>query len=164
MTEIQKSVDGPAIQRCLDAAYRYLSYRARSEAELKQRLRGRGFSSEVVEATITRLKEQYLIDDLAFAQFWRDSRLSSKPRSKRLVARELKEKKVAHETIEQVTENIDDEDNAYELGRRRMYMFAHLDYPEFQRRLSNYLVYRGFSYVVIRQTISRLWQEKQSKT
>ena len=157
-------MDELTLQRCLDAAYGYLTYRARSEAELKQRLYRRGFSSEVVEQTIIRLKEQSLIDDLAFAQFWRDSRLSSNPKSKSLIAQELKEKKVTQETIEQVTENIDDGENAYRLGRRRIHMFAQLDYPEFKRRLGNYLAYRGFSYDIIRQTASRLWQEKQGET
>ena len=164
VTEIQKTVNDTALQRCLDAAYRYLTYRARSEAELKQHLHGRGFSTEVLEETMVRLKEQSLIDDLAFAQFWRDNRLSSNPKSKRLIAQELKEKKVTQETIEQVIENIDDEENAYKLGRRRIHMFLDPEHPNFQRKLSNYLAYRGFSYDVIRQTVSRLWQEKQGKT
>ena len=164
MTEIQKSVYDTTIQRSLEAAYRYLTYRARSEAELKQRLHGRGFSTEVVEETIARLKEQSLIDDLAFAQFWRDNRLSSNLKSKKLIAQELREKKVTQEIIEQVTENIDDEDNAYRLGCRRIHMFVDPEYSNFQRKLSNYLAYRGFSYDVIRQTVSRLWQEKQGKT
>ena len=156
--------DDTTFQRCLDASYRYLSYRARSEAEIKRYLRKLGFSDEVMGKTIERLKEQGLVDDLAFAQFWRDSRLSSKPRSKRLIARELKEKKVAQETIEQATGDIDDDENAYTLGRHRAPMLAQLDYPEFQRRLSSYLAYRGFSYEIIRHTVSRLWREKQGKT
>ena len=163
VTENRKTADDVNLQRCLDAAYRYLSNRARSEAELKRYLHRRGFGDEVVADTISRLKEQSLIDDLAFAQFWRDSRLSSRPRSKRLIVRELKEKKVAKETIDQVTEDIDDEDNAYSLCSRRMYLFAHLDYPDFQRRLRNYLAYRGFSYEVIRRTAGRLWHERQGK-
>ncbi len=156
-------MDNTIIRRCLNAAYRYLSYRARSEAELWRYLHKCGFSDEVVAEAIVGLKEQSLIDDLAFAKFWRDSRLYSRPRSKRLIARELKEKKVAQEIIEQVTENIDDEDNAYILGSNRMRMFAHLDYPEFQRGLSNYLAYRGFSYSVIRRTAGRLWQERHGE-
>jgi len=156
--------DDATPQHCLNVAYHYLTYRARSEVELRQYLHKRGFGDEVVGEIITRLKEQGLIDDVAFAQFWRDSRLSSKPRSKRLISQELKEKKVAEDTIKQVTNDIDDEESAYKLACCRVHMLAHLDYPDFQRRLSNYLAYRGFSYDVIRQTVSRLWKEKQSRT
>ena len=149
-----------ALQRCLDAAYRYLSYRPRSEAEIKQRLRQRGFDGNVVEKTIAKLKEQDLIDDLAFAQFWKDNRLSFKLKSKRLIQKELRNKKVAMEIIEQVTSDVDDEDNAYKLVCGRMHALAHLDYPTFHRRLSSYLSYRGFSYEIIKRTIARLWREK----
>jgi regulatory protein len=150
-----------AFQNCLDAAYRYLSYRPRGEEELRKRLLQRGFGNDVVEKTITKLKEQNLIDDLAFAQFWKDNRLSFKPKSKRLIMRELRDKKVASEIIEQATSDIDDEDNAYKLGCSRMHSLAHLDYPGFHRRLSNYLSYRGFSYEVIKHTVALLWQEKE---
>jgi len=149
-----------AFQNCLDAAYRYLSYRPRSEGEMKQRLHQRGFDSEAVERTITNLKKQGLIDDYAFAAFWKNNRLSFKPKSKRLIAGELKGKKVAQEIVEQVTEDIDDDSNAYKLGCSRMQMLAHLDYPDFHRRLSNYLGYRGFSYEVIKRTVALLWQER----
>jgi len=127
---------------------------------MRQRLHQRGFDSEAVERTITRLKEQELIDDYAFAAFWKNNRLSFKPKSKRLIAKELKDKKMTQEIVEQVTEDIDDDSNAYKLGCSRMQMLAHLDYPDFHRHLSNYLGYRGFSYEVIKRTVGLLWQEK----
>ena len=153
--------DNEPLQRCLDSAYRYLSYRPRSEAEIRQYLKRRNFDSEVVEKTIAKLKEQKLIDDVAFAQFWKSNRLSFKPKSKRLIVKELKDKKIAPEIIEQVTQNIDDEANAYKLGSSRMHTLGELNYLDFYRRLSSYLSYRGFSYAVIRQTLSRLWEEKK---
>jgi len=58
------------IQRCFNAALHYLSYRPRSEPELRERLKRRGFNGESVETVIARLKEQKLVDDIAFAEFW----------------------------------------------------------------------------------------------
>ena len=153
--------DSSSLQNCLDAAYRYLSYRPRSEAEIRQRLRQRSFDNEVIEKAIARLREQSLSDDFDFAQFWRESRLSSKPKSKELISKELRDKKVAVEIVEQVISGIDDEENAYKLGSSRMNAIAHLDYPGFRRRLFNYLGYRGFNYEVINRTIATLWQEKE---
>jgi len=156
-------INDAAFQHCLDAAYRYLSYRPRSEAEIKQRLRQRGFDNEVVEKAIVKLKEQNLIDDFAFAQFWKNNRLSFKPESKKLIQKDLKDKKVATQIIGQVTQDIDDEGNAYRLGYNRMRTIAHLDYPDFYRRLSNYLSYRGFTYEAIKRTIALLWQEREQR-
>ena len=145
-------VDSNSLQDCLNAAYHYLSYRPRSEGELRQWLHRRGFANEVAEKTIVKLREQNFIDDLTFAQFWKDNRLSFRPKSKRLIKKELRDKKVAAEIIEQVTEDIDDEAIAYKLGSNRISTLAHLDYPDFYRRLSSYLAYRGFTYEVIKHT------------
>jgi regulatory protein len=155
--------DNSSLQDCLDAAYYYLSYRPRSEGEIRQWLHKRGFPNELTEKTIARLREQKLSDDLAFAQFWKDNRLSFRPKSKRLIERELGDKRVDAEIIEQVTKDIDDEEIAHKLGSSRLGSLAHLDYPDFYRRLSSYLAYRGFSYQVIRDTAARLWREKENK-
>ena len=155
--------DTNSLQDCLDAAYYYLSYRPRSEGEIKQWLHKRGFADEVAEKAIAKLREQNLSDDFAFAQFWKDNRLSFRPKSRRLIKKELRDKKVAAEIIEQVTEDMDDEEIAYKLGAGRLPSLAHLDYPAFYRRLSSYLAYRGFNYEVIKHTAARLWQEKEER-
>ena len=153
--------DSDSLQDCLNAACYYLSYRPRSEAEIRQWLHKRGFANEVTEKAIDRLREQNLSDDFKFAQFWAENRLSFRPKSKRLIAKELRDKKVAAEIIEQVTEDIDDEKIAYKLGSSRMPALAHLDYSDFYRRLSSYLTYRGFGYEVIKRTAALLWQERE---
>ncbi len=153
--------DNSSLRDCLDAAYYYLSYRPRSEGEIRQWLHKRGFTNELAEKTIVRLREQNLSNDLAFAQFWKDNRLSFRPKSKRLIERELRDKKVDAEIVAQVTQDMDDEEIAYKLGSGRLPALAHLDYPGFYRRLSSYLAYRGFSYEIIKRTASLLWQEKE---
>jgi len=153
--------DSNSMQDCLNAAYHYLSYRPRSEGEIRQCLYRRGFANEVAEKIIVKLREQNLSDDFAFARFWKDNRLSFKPKSKRLIKKELRDKKVAAEIIEQVTADIDDEEIAYKIGSGRMSALAHLDYPDFYRRLSSYLAYRGFSYEVIKHAATLVWRERE---
>jgi regulatory protein len=155
--------DSNSLQDCLNAAYYYLSYRPRSEGEIRQWLHKRGFANEVAEKAIVKLREQNLSDDFTFAQFWKDNRLSFRPKSKRLIKKELRDKKIAAEIIEQVTQDIDDEEIAYKLSSNRLPSLANLDYPDFYRRLSSYLAYRGFNYQVIRDTVARLWREKENK-
>ena len=154
-------VDSKSIQDCLNASYHYLSYRPRSEGEIRQWLHRRGFANEVAEQAIIKLREQNLSDDFAFARFWKENRLSFRPKSKRLLKKELRDKKVAPEIIEQVTEDIDDEAIAYKLGSNRISTLAHLDYPSFYRRLSSYLAYRGFGYEVIKHTAALVWRERE---
>jgi len=143
--------------RCFNAALRLLSYRPRSEAEIRARL-SRRFEGEIIGRVLLQLKARRMVDDAAFAQFWRENRESFSPRSKRLLKLELKQKGIDHEVVGEVLEGIDDEENAYRAAQRRGRTLER-DYETFRRKLGAFLGRRGFSYGVINRTIERLWQE-----
>ncbi|MBI4187326.1 MAG: RecX family transcriptional regulator [Chloroflexi bacterium] len=147
--------------RCFDAAARYLSYRPRGEGELRGRLERRGFDAESVDAVIARLKEQGLVNDAAFAQFWADNRQAFRPRSRRLTGLELRQKGVASDIVDQVADTIDDADSAYRAALDRARSLSLSDYHSFRRRLGEYLRRRGFDYEVINDTVARIWQERE---
>lgn len=146
-------------QRCLNAAGHYLSYRPRSESELRQRLIRRGFDADDVATVLAKLKGQGLVDDTAFAQFWKDNRQQFSPRSQWLTRRELRQKGVSDDIIDQVLSTLDDGDSAYQAARARAGRLSLSDKQEFGRRLGGYLKRRGFGYGVIRQVVDRIWQE-----
>lgn len=158
--QIEELVGRDSFQRYLNAALHYLSYRPRSESELREKLDQRGCSGDIKEAIVTRLKEQGLVDDMAFAQFWKNSRQSASPRSQWLTSLELKRKGVASDIITEVVNNIDDNDNAYRVGLSKARNIRQCPYPDFRRRLGGYLKRRGFSYGVINNIIQQLWQEQ----
>jgi len=145
--------------RCLNTAVRYLSYRPRSESELRRQLQRRGFDDNSIEATLTKLKEQRLVDDIAFAQFWKDNRESFSPRSQRLTKLELKRKGVTDEVIDQIVNAVDDGDSAYRSALSKARRLPLSDYQGFRHRLGEYLRRRGFNYEVINHTVERIWQE-----
>ena len=145
--------------RCLNAAYRFLSYRPRSESELRERLYRRDFDGDSVEVVIARLKEQGLVDDVAFAQFWKDSRETFSPRSQWLTRLELRQKGVPANIIDQVVGDVDDDDSAYRAASGKASRLPLSDYQSFRRRLGDYLKRRGFDYGVINRTVKRVWQE-----
>ncbi len=158
--DIEALAGADLFQRCLGAAIHYLDYRPRSEAELRQRLHRRGFDGDNVEATLAKLREQGLVNDLAFAQFWKDNRQSFSPRSQWLTRSELRQKGVADDIIGQVVADIDDEDSAYRAAMSRARNLPTADYQSFRHRLSEYLKRRGFGYRVISHTVQQVWQER----
>jgi regulatory protein len=149
------------LSRCLDAAYRYLGYRPRSEAELRERLQRRGFPAEHIEQTISKLKEQGLLDDLSFARFWAENRATFRPRSRGITRSELRKKGVTEDAISQAVGEIDEVESAYRAAVIKARRFSRLDYPEFRQRLGEFLRRRGFTYDIINQTVRRVWQEKK---
>ncbi len=148
------------LRRCRDVALHFLGYRPRSELEIILRLKRRGFADETVEATLVWLKAQGLVDDAAFAQYWRDNRQSFRPRSQRLTGLELKQKGISNEVIEEVTSSISDDDSAYQAAIIKARRMAGADHETFRRRLGDYLRRRGFSYGTIAGTIDRIWRER----
>ena len=146
--------------RSLNAAAHYLSYRPRSEFEIRQRLHQHGFDGDSVEAVIAKLKEQGLVDDMAFAQFWKDNRESFSPRSQWLTRLELRRRGVADDVIAQVVDAIDDDESAYRAALSKARSLPLSDYQSFRRRLGEYLKRRGFGYGVISHTVERVWQEQ----
>ncbi|MEE9400025.1 MAG: RecX family transcriptional regulator [Dehalococcoidales bacterium] len=157
---IEALVKSDQFHRCYNVASRYLSYRPRSESEIRGRLQQRGFDGEFIEAVVAKLMEQGLVDDFAFAQFWKDNRESFSPRSQRLTKLELRRKGINGDIIEQVIEEVDDVDSAYRAALKKVRLRPLVDYQSFRRWLGEYLRRRGFSYDVINSTVERIWQEQ----
>jgi len=160
--QIEELKEANLFQSCFEVALHYLSYRPRSETEVRQRLRRRGFDNKVVDEVIFRLKERRLIDDVAFSEYWRNNRLSFSPRSGRLIKLELRQKGVAAETANEVVKDLDDENYVYEAGLRKARRLSSSDYDDFRRRLYGYLRRRGFNYETVNFAVARLWQERKS--
>ena len=158
-SQIEALAKSDRFHRCLNAAVHYLGYRPRSESEIRERLQQRGFDGDSIEAVVAKLKEQGLVNDIAFAQFWKDNRESFSPRSQGLTKLELRRKGVASNIIDQVVEAVDDADNAYRAAVNKAHGLPLSDYQGFRRRLGDYLKRRGFGYGVINHTVERVWQE-----
>ena len=82
------------------AAARYLEARTRSIHELRRHLGDARFPESLVEQAIDRLVELGLLDDLAFAQAWVESRDRARPRGSQALRRELSLKGIDREIIE----------------------------------------------------------------
>lgn len=145
-----------------DHSLRLLSYRTRSEKEIRDRLALKGFSSEVIDRAIDRLQKTGLISDARFADEWVENRSAFRPRSHRFLAYELRNKGVATEIISQVLLSAeDDETLALKAAQKYAQKVKQLDYDHFYSRLSGYLLRRGFSYGIVRNVVMLVWNEKE---
>ena len=158
--QIEALAKSDHLHRCLNAALHYISYRPRSEFEIRERLQRRDFDSDSIETVTAKLKTQGLVDDVAFAQFWKDNRGSFSPRSQWLIKSELKRKGVASDIIDQVVNTVNEDSSAYRAAVAKAHRLPRSDYQSFRRRLGEYLKRRGFSYGMINHTVEQVWQEQ----
>ncbi len=162
-TKIDRLEHENRLRRALAAAGRLLSFRPRSEHELRQKLAQKGYDAATVAASLKYLKEHGLVDDAAFARYWAENRTTFSPRSGRLVQLELRQKGVTAEVAQEMSGAVDDEAAAYAAGSKRASRLEASDYEQFRRRLGEYLRRRGFGYDVINRSVKRLWQESAHK-
>src|SRR5258705_13732338 len=98
--ERKAEIDDPAV--VLEAAARFLEPRARSVTEVRRRLTGAGYRTDLVEGAITRMLELGMLDDEAFARAWVESRDRARPRGERAIRQELGLKGVDRSTTDLV--------------------------------------------------------------
>ena len=150
-----------ARERAVQQALLFLSYRARSESEIRQNLRKHEMPEEVIEETLARLRQDGLANDGQFAQAWVENRSTFRPRSRRMLAMELRQKGLDDEAVSSALEDVDDEPLAYEAARKRASRLKGLEWADFRKKLSEFLARRGFSYPVIAPVVTRIWNETQ---
>ena len=161
--DIEGLKDRDSFEKAHDRALRFLSYRPRSEAEVRRYLRGKAVSPAIEEEVIERLTRAKLLDDLAFARYWVENRESFNPRGLRMLRHELRQKGLDEETIAQALTDLDEEGSAYRVATRRGRRLAHLDQVSFRQKLRAYLLRRGFPHEVVNLVVERIWQELRAE-
>lgn len=152
------------LQKAYDRAVRFLSYRPRSISEVRQHLMhlDAGYSVELVEAVITRLTEQGYLNDAEFARYWVDNRQKFRPKGSHALRQELRQRGLESETIEAALANIDAEESAMQAARpraERLAALAHADPVAFRRKLTDFLLRRGFGYDVAEDVVETLFRD-----
>lgn len=144
--------------RARGAALRLLALKPRTVSEIRERL-GRSYDSNSVEKAVSRLLSEGLLDDAKYAQQWRDSRERRKPRSRRMIASELKARGIAGHLIENALEGYDSMEAARQAASRYAVRQSASDRVTFDRKVGAFLNRRGFESGVIRKVLQELRDE-----
>ena len=120
---------------------------------MQRYLRDKEFSPQTIDKTLNRLQTEGYLDDAAFAQSWTNSRQRTKPKSRRALRYELRQKGVDRETIEAAVADIDEAEAARSALRPKLRQWQHLDEAAFTQKALGFLSRRGFSYTLARDAI-----------
>lgn len=166
--EVGKELDKDQIQALqaedeAEVAYQkalnFLSYRPRSERELVDNLSKHDFSEDVAQKVIERLGRQGLVDDLAFAQTWVENRSDFKPRGRRALRMELRQKGIESDLIDSVLADIDEDTLAYEAAMKQVRRYRNLDWADYRQKMIGFLARRGFNYGIANEVAKKVWSE-----
>jgi regulatory protein len=146
-------------EEAFHCANRLLSYRLRSVSEMRDRLRRKHISEDVIDETITVLSRSGMLDDVGFAESFARDRLVLRGYGPRRVYVDLRRLGVDRAIIDSALEAVSDEarDSVHDVAHRRWRRLTST--PNQQRRkkkLYDYLLRRGFSYAEVCRAVDRV--------
>lgn len=156
--DIEKLKIADSQETAKQAAIRFIEYRPRSTAEVRRRLRQKGFDEAAIDHAIERLQAVELLDDLAFARYWVDQRETFKPRSQMALRQELQQKGVNRDIIDEAIAPVDDMTSARRLAQKQAPRWHNLEEEAFRAKMASYLQRRGFPYDIIKQVTAETWE------
>src|SRR6266699_1933767 len=90
------------LQRAVDLAFNYLSFRPRSREEVRRYLRRKETPPELIEHVFERLDRLDLVNDRTFTTFWVETREQFNPKGARALKNELRMKGVEREVVDEI--------------------------------------------------------------
>lgn len=144
--------------RAYQIALRFLSYRPRSEYEIRTRLEREEFLLQTIESIIAKLYDEGQLDDGRFAGMYAESKMLKKPIGAHRLRRELRQKGVDEEIIERIVRTHCSEEtelqNARRLAEKKLAADRSKDPVKRKRRLADHLARRGFGWEVVGRVVN----------
>lgn len=146
------------LEKAKKAALRLLTFRPRSESELRRRLAMKGLGADAVERAVSDLKKEGWVDDEKFAKLYALSRMQSGSFGKSRLRRELAQRGLSGALVEKgmaAVSDVEESPVADALVQKRLASLNGLPVQAKKRRLHGFLLRRGFSPQVILGVLSR---------
>ena len=158
-------MSGDDLERCHIAALRILNYRWNSEVELRRKLASKRFDNDVIDATITRLRDEKWLDDERFAETFVRSQ-STKRHGRTRIQRALRAVGVDRDTADAaIRANLDPEKEMEGLKaacakRMRVLTRRHgdeyLDSDEGRNNLTAWLLNQGYDSALVHAVLKEI--------
>ncbi len=162
LTDSQISVlrEKDGVEAAYQHALHFISYRPRSEAEVRRKMADRGVKPEWADAVMEKLVHAGVVGDSNFAAAWVENRAALHPRGRRMLTYELRQKGISDEDINAALDPLPEEEGlAYSAGLKYASRLKGLEWMIFSRRLAGFLARRGFSYSTCKPVIRQIWDE-----
>ncbi|MFC4497860.1 recombination regulator RecX [Streptomyces ovatisporus] len=151
------------VERARAICLRLLTGTPRTRKQLADALRKREVPDEAAEEVLARFEEVGLIDDVAFAGAWVESRHHSRGLARRALARELRLKGVESGIVDEAVGQLGSEqeaDTARALVERKLRSTRGLDQEKRIRRLAGMLARKGYGEGLALRVVRRALEEE----
>lgn len=144
------------------AAYNFASYKPRTESQVRQKLKEKGFEIEESDTAINFLYEFDLLDDERFCRQFIQNYLIKKAAGKQKIYFELLKKGIDKSMAANAIEEFFPEDDSYHLAlkaaEKKMRMLERKPPEKRKTLMAAYLQRQGFDYTLIRKLVNELFK------
>jgi regulatory protein len=143
------------------ASIRFLSFRPRSEKELRNYLTKKKCDDLTAKRIIESLTRDKFLNDEEFTKWWVEQRTILKPKASRVIKFELKQKGISKELIENFFEENEDANTdsakALKLAEKKMERYGKIeDKRKVYEKLGRFLASKGFDWDTIKEVIDQV--------
>ena len=139
-------------------ALKLLSIRKRSVFEMRNRLKRKEFENDVIDKVIEELFEYKYLNDEEFAEAYINDRINFNPRGSFLIKKELKERGVAENIVDQKIKELFPEEKEMELAKKAAKkkietLNKDLEKNKIYQKVGSYLQAKGYASYIIREVL-----------
>lgn len=161
--DLRKLKDESRDEKTYGKVLRFSTIRPRSEKEIKLWFKMKGVPQDLQKSLFSRLKKLGFADDSMFASWWIEQRNQFRPKSKRALFLELRQKGIEKELINSILEeksDISEIDLAKKAAAGKMRRVASLSREDARKYLFGFLSRRGFSWEIARKAIDEALEKE----
>ncbi len=163
--DLTKLIKGHFQEKLMSNAFNFLSYRPRSEKEVRTYLKKKIFRNpqipkETIDKVVNKLSRKKYIDDQQFAKWWIDQRTKHNQKGRRLIALELLAKGINKSVIDDFLSERNDEKPATTAAKKKARSLKNHDYKTAKKKLIAFLQRRGFTWETIKTVVDETLPKK----
>jgi regulatory protein len=147
--------------QALKFAIKLLSIRKRSVFEIRKRLKQKEFEKDIINETVEELSEYKYLNDEEFAEAYINDRINFNPRGSFLMKKELREKGVAENIVNEKIKELFPEEKEMELARKAAKkkmgtLNKDLEKNKIYQKIGLYLQAKGYASYIIREVLDNV--------
>ena len=148
-------------EKLLNKSFKFLSYRPRSEKEVRRYLVKKKADDLTLERIINSLKEHNFINDFDFTKWWIEQRTKFRPKAARLIKIELLQKGIDKDLIEEILQDKTiqtetDLDKAKKIAQKKILRYKNEEPQKKYEKMVRFLASRGFDWDTIKEVVDQL--------
>ncbi len=144
------------------AAYNFVSYKPRSEFEVREKLKTKDFNKSSIDFAVSFLYEFKLLNDEEFSRNYIKSYISNKPSGKYKLTQELRKRGITEGIISETIRNFYPDEDTLELAltaaNKHLRKISYKPKEKQRKLISDFLSRRGFEWNIITETIEKIFK------